>query len=144
MTGMRKSEIINLSPSRIDLEEGFIRLKPQDTKTGYGRAIPIHPELIEILRESLKVGSLNCDRVFHRNGEPINSGDIRRAHTSVCEKAKIINFTFHDFRHTAVNNWRKEGHDYFRIMAISGHKTISVFKRYNMVDERELKTLVNG
>lgn len=49
---------------------------------------------------------------------------------------------FHDFRHTCINNWRKEGHDYFKIMAVSGHKTISVFKRYSMVDEAELKTLI--
>ena len=47
-----------------------------------------------------------------------------------------------DFRHPCINNWRKDGHDYFKIMAFSGHKTISVFKRYNMVDEKELRTLI--
>ena len=50
--------------------------------------------------------------------------------------------TFHDLRHTALNNWRMEGHDYFRIMAASGHKTMSVFKRYNTVSRDELKALV--
>ncbi|OPX40702.1 MAG: hypothetical protein B1H13_06140 [Desulfobacteraceae bacterium 4484_190.3] len=55
----------------------------------------------------------------------------------------IENFRFHDLRHTCINNWRLQGHDFFRIMAASGHKTISVFKRYNTVSEEELKSLVN-
>ncbi|HJX32478.1 MAG TPA: tyrosine-type recombinase/integrase [Thermodesulfobacteriota bacterium] len=79
---------------------------------------------------------------FLRNGQPVNAHRIRSAHEWICKKAGIENFTFHDFRHIYINNWRKEGRDYFKIMAASGHKTISVFKRYNMVDERELKTLV--
>lgn len=143
-SAMRKGEIINLSVSKIDLEEGFIRLRPEDTKTGYGRSIPIDNELTEILKEALNAGSTNSGKVFHREGDPINAGDIRRAHHSVCKKANIENFTFHDFRHCAINNWRKNGNDYFKIMAVSGHKTISVFKRYNLVEETELKTLVNG
>ena len=53
-------------------------------------------------------------------------------------------FTFHDLRHTAINNWRLQGHDYFRIMAATGHKTMTVFKRYNTVSKDELKTLVQG
>jgi hypothetical protein len=46
------------------------------------------------------------------------------------------------FGHTAINNWRLQGNDYFRIMAASGHKTMHVFKRYNTVSKEELKALV--
>ena len=141
-TAMRKSEIINMVPSRIDLKEGFIRLKPEDTKTVQGRSIPIHPELMGILGGAMEGKGPSLDRVFYRDGKPVGLSHIRWAHDSVCDKAKIEDFNFHDFRHTCINNWRKEGHDYFRIMAASGHKTMSVFKRYNMVDEEELKGLV--
>jgi hypothetical protein len=41
--------------------------------------------------------------------------------------------------HTFVTNGRRAGIDYFRIMAITGHKTMAVFKRYNTVDEGDLK-----
>jgi len=142
-TGMRRGEIINLAPSRVDLRTEFIRLRPEDTKTEQGRSIPIHPELVEVLKHAMKVRPLNLDRVFYRNGKPIEAGMVREAHEAICKKEGIENFRFHDFRHTRINNWRREGHDYFKIMAASGHKTMSVFKRYNMVDEAELKTLIN-
>ncbi len=61
-----------------------------------------------------------------------------------CKRAGIENFTFNDLRHTAINNWRLQGHDYFRIMAASGHRTVEVFKRYNTVTESELRALVPG
>ena len=141
-TAMRRGEIINLAPSRVDLKNGFIRLRPEHTKTEKGRSIPIDPELMEVLKDSMKVRPLNFDRVFHRYGKPIKASTVRETHEAICKKAGIENFRFHDFRHTRINNWRKEGHDYFKIMAASGHKTISVFKRYNMVDEAELKTLI--
>ena len=78
--------------------------------------------------------------VFTYQGKPIK--DIKRSFKTACKNAGIENFTFHDFRHTAINNWRLAGHDYFRIMAASGHKTMAVFKRYNTVSREELKALV--
>jgi integrase len=60
------------------------------------------------------------------------------------KRAGIEDFTFHDLRHTAINNWRLQGHDYLRIMAATGHKTMTVFKRYNTVNKEELKSLVQG
>ena len=141
-TAMRKSEIVTLVRSRVDLKGGFIRLKAEDTKTRVGRTIPIDPELKEVFKRAFKVRPLNCDRVFHRDGKPLGSNSLRWVHEVVCMKARIEDFNFHDFRHTCINRWRKDGHDYFKIMAASGHKTISVFKRYNMVDEEELRSLV--
>jgi integrase len=52
----------------------------------------------------------------------VDSNHIRWAHEWTCKVAGIENFTFHDFRHTCINNWRKEGHGSFKIMAASGQK----------------------
>jgi hypothetical protein len=38
-----------------------------------------------------------------------------------------------------MHNWRLQGQDYFRIMAATGHKTMTVFKRYNAVSKEELQ-----
>jgi integrase len=71
-------------------------------------------------------------------------GEMKKGFATACTRAGIEDFTFHDLRHPAINNWRLQGHEYFRTMAASGHKTMSVFKRYNIVSKEELKALVGG
>jgi integrase len=51
----------------------------------------------------------------------------------------VKNIVFHDFRHTFVTNARRAGVDYFRIMAITGHKTMEAFKRYHTIDQGDLR-----
>jgi integrase len=137
-TGMRLGEILGLTWGQVDLKEGFIKLEPADCKTNEGRLVPLAGELVEMFKAMPR--GLPGVRVFTRNGEPLTS--IREAFGSACRKAGIEDFRFHDLRHTFINNRRLEGHDYFRIMAASGHKTMSVFKRYNTVTKDELKALV--
>jgi len=132
--GMRKDEIVRLTWPEVDLKKGFIRLSAERTKTDTPRNIHIHPE-VKTMLESLPRG-LHTNRVFLRNRQPFE--DMKHSFKSACERAKIENFTFHDLRHCALNNLRKAGNDFFQIMALSGHKTISVFKRYNLVTEEEL------
>ena len=64
---------------------------------------------------------------------------ITHAFERACQKAGVKDATFHDLRHTFVTNARRAGIDYFRIMAMTGHKTMAVFKRYNTVDEADLR-----
>jgi len=138
-TAMRQREILNLTWGRVDLKGGFIRLQPEDTKTNDGRTIPLHPELLQMLKAMPRTIH---GKVFTRDGKPLT--EIKKSFNMACKRAGIENFTFHDLRHTAINNWRLQGHDFFRIMAASGHKTMEVFKRYNTVTDEELKVLVPG
>jgi integrase len=110
----------------------------QITKTNEGRLVPYNGELREMFKELPR--NLPAPRVLNRNGKPIKS--IREAFEAVYRRAEIEGFTFHDLRHPAINNWRLQGHDYFRIMAATGHKTLNVFKRYNTVSKDELRALV--
>jgi len=52
-----------------------------------------------------------------RNGQAIDSNHIRSTQEWTCKQSGIVKFTIHDVRHTCINNWRKERHDYFKIMA---------------------------
>jgi len=137
-TGMRRSEIVFLEWPEVDLKKDFIRLPPERTKTKSARVIPLHPILKDMLRKIPR--ALHTNRVFLFGGEPLN--EFKRSFKTACKKAEIENFTFHDLRHCALNNLRLAGNDYFKIMAISGHKTMAVFKRYNLVTEEELSKVV--
>ncbi|MDI6854531.1 MAG: tyrosine-type recombinase/integrase [Deltaproteobacteria bacterium] len=142
-TGMRQGEILSLTWGEVDLRGGFIHLRPEHCKTKEGRAIPLSREMVDMLKALRQGLPLPQVQVFTYAGR-CSVGSIKRAFVSAVKKAGIEDFTFHDLRHTAINNWRLQGHDYFRIMAATGHKTLSVFKRYNTVSKEELKALVGG
>ncbi len=74
--------------------------------------------------------------IFHRKGRQI--GDFRKAWTTACEKAGVPGRIPHDFRRTAVRNLVRAGVPERVAMQMTGHKTRSVFERYNIVSEGDL------
>jgi integrase len=147
-TGMRKGEIRALRWHQLDLKTGTIRLKSGDTKTGEGRVVPLNQTLTTLPKSATRY--LNCPWVFvnlvlmdawqdspERVDPRYHATSITHAFMRACQNADVKNATFHDLRHTFVTNARRAGIDYFRIMAITGHKTMAVFKRYNTVDEAD-------
>ena len=131
-TGCRRGEILGLKWEQVDLENSVIRLEAGETKNGEGRTIPLTDTVVHALRYLPK----ESEFVFTFRGKPIKS--IKTGWSSACEKAKQSGVLFHDLRRTAVRNFSRARVPERVIMSITGHKTRSVFDRYNIVDEADL------
>ena len=121
----------------MDLKEGTVRLEARETKNSEARTIYLNTELIGLLRAQWNNRRLGCPYVFHRYGE--NIGDFRRAWKTACKNVGAQGTLFHDLRRTGVRNKVRAGIPERVVMAISGHKSRTVFDRYNIVSPEDLR-----
>lgn len=136
LSGWRLGEMRALEWRDVDLAGKVVRLRPAISKNKDGRLLPLSGELLEIIERAQAVRRLDCANVFHLDGQPI--GDFKRSWSSACKRAGVDKILVHDLRRTAVRNMVRAGIPDRIAMTLSGHKTRSVFDRYNIVSEADL------
>jgi integrase len=151
--GFRKGELLNLRVRQVDLIDRWIRLDAEDTKNREPRAVRMTAEVFQLMNECVR-GKNAEDFVFTR---PAGSHvvDPREEWYSLCvssdlgkfepakrkngeEYDRYVGLNLHDFRRSAIRNMVRRGVHDSVAMKISGHRTASVFRRYNIVDTRDL------
>lgn len=135
--GFRKEELLSLKVRQVDLLNRTLSLDPGTTKNDEGRMVKLTQETYQLLLATCVRGKRPEDYVLTRaDGQPIL--DFRRAWYKLTDAAGLVGLLFHDLRRSAVRNMIRSGIPERVAMAISGHKSRSVFDRYNIVSEADL------
>lgn len=138
-TGIRLGELLAIRWDQVDFEQSFIVLKAAETKSRHARAVPILAgDMGKWLRWASENRSEECPFLFQREGIVIKS--FRRSWARACKAAGVPDLKFHDLRRTAARNMRRAGVSQVVRMKISGHRTDSMERRYNIVDVDDMRT----
>jgi len=145
ITGWRwRSEVRPLTWQQVDMRAGTVTIAAGHTKGGEARVFYMTANLKKLLKKQrtytntveAQTGT-PCALVFHRDGKPI--AWFYDSWKSACDAAKVPGRLIHDLRRTAIRNLVRAGVTEAVAMKMSGHKTRSIFDRYNVSSERDLK-----
>ncbi len=127
-TGMRRGEIVGLDWQYVNLAQR--RLHLTITKNGSSRGIPLSRKAIAIL-EALPGRS---GPVF----PGVTAEAIKRAFQNACKRVHLEDLHFHDLRHEAISRFFEKGLNPMEVASITGHKTLSMLRRYTHLDAGKL------
>jgi integrase len=119
-TAMRRGELLGLHWEQIDMRKriAYIPL----TKNGTSRLVPLSHAAIEILS--------SMPRNLKGQVFPLNKTTLSAAIERARKKAKLEDFHFHDLRHMAITRLAEKLPNLIELSAVSGHRSLSMLKRY--------------
>ncbi|WP_371322841.1 site-specific integrase [Dechloromonas sp. ZY10] len=128
-TGCRKTELLTLRWSDVDLLRRFFVLRPENTKTARRRAVPLNKTALGALHALKARGPVGAEWVFSKpSGDRVKSLDwlFRKA----VKEAGISDFRIHDLRHTCASWLVSEGVELVKVRDLLGHTSIKMTERY--------------
>lgn len=127
-TAMRRGEIANLQWSDVDLNARLAYL--YDTKNGESRIVPLSTRAVSAF-QLLPHESQGRVVAIHRD-------NISSSFAVACAACGIKGLTLHDLRHEATSRLFEKGLNMMEVSTITGHKTLSMLKRYTHLRPSDL------
>ncbi len=132
-TGMRETEILTLTRDRIDMKRSNAWVTADGAKSGYARSVPLNDDAMGVLERRLVTAkNLVFTRDRHRNevGETQIQQIDRRVLTRACKEVGVVDFRFHDFRHTWASWHVQQGTPLLVLKELGGWETIEMVQKY--------------
>jgi integrase len=127
-TGMRRGEIFGLEWLHVDLENNYLTVVAENSKSGQGRHIPLNKEAKSTLSKWLE--DTNDSGYVFKGVENKPLTDIKRAWGTLLTDSKIKIFRFHDLRHHFASKLVMAGVDLNTVRELMGHSDLKMTLRY--------------
>ena len=128
-TGLRKGELGALNWLDVDLDGRTIVVRGDDSKSGQTRVVPLNDEARAVLTHWRAQRRRQEELVFPglRPGSPM---DVARSWTSLRKQASLVDFRWHDLRHSFASKLAMRGVDLNTIRELLGHASLAMTLRY--------------
>jgi integrase len=131
-TGMRREEMLGLEWKRVDLQARLIHLEAHHTKAGKRRSVPMNEAAYAAILSRARYRAVHCPAspwVFcKQHGERLH--EATKGFLAACVKVGIVDFRFHDLRHTCAAWLVSAGVPLSEVRDLLGHSTVTMTERY--------------
>ena len=132
-TGLRRGEVLGLTWERVDRARGVILLDV--TKSGKRREVPLNSRADTVL---VRRGSKSSGLVFGTR----KWDHFRSAWECAVDRAKLVDFHFHDLRHTFASWAVQRGASLQEVKDLLGHRSLTMTLRYGHLAPEHLRRAV--
>jgi len=156
-TGCRRGEILGLKWADVDMKNSMIYVG--ETKTNTPRHVPMSGRLRATLKalprrlgtDYVFTGAIRHTPASGKLRRPLNQPigkvgvpfrDVDTAFRNACTAAGIVDFHFHDLRHTAASHMVMAGVPMRTVGEILGHTTAAMTERYSHLTPEHKRTAI--
>jgi len=145
-TGMRASDLCNLTLSDVTSEPGYIHVR--GSKGGKNRSLPVSRDVkakvMAYIRQERP--DIDSDRVFIAGMgldiQPLTTNGLRQLIDRLCKDAGVKHLTPHAFRRGFVTMLDREGVARTVTQAMLGHTTPVMTDRYSRLNQEDLRMVM--
>lgn len=138
-TGFRRANLLDLNWEQIDLNGRIIEIL--DNKSNKHIKKPINNDLLAFLQQTPPEKRTGYLFINPRTGKKCK--EIKRAWTTAKMKAGIVNFRFHDLRHTVGTRLAEKGVPVPVIKEVLDHSDIKTTMRYVHTADEQILSAMN-
>lgn len=135
LTGLRQSNVLGLKWSKVDLQRRLVMIDGEDFKNGKDFSAPLGDRALEIIRA--QIGKHN-QYVFTYRGQPVKQVNGKAWQKSL-QRAGIVDFRWHDLRHTFASYHAMNGTPLAVLKALGGWESMEMVNRYAHLSQELVK-----